>query len=494
MSGRGRGISNKPAWMTRNEAPGVGGMMDARAGGGGGPGPGPPNMMMDPYHDRGGPERFDRDRGGPPPPRGYNNNNDRGGPPPPRGGYGDRGGGGRYDDFRDRGGRDGRGGGGGDFRDHARPPSRGRDFDRRDRDFGPPPPQGGGRPDNINNNNRGGGGDRRGSGGGSNPIGTGSNTPNHKNPGTIFFRSYDEELQWVTDRRRKRLARKSKFDVEPTAEQAAADAAMIALSNPAATDFAGINAADRNFSAVPQQTRHARRLYIGQLPPNVTEEELHVFFRTAIEDAILPNSPGTDANGKLEEDPILSVYINHERRFCFLEFKSVEMTTACMDLDGIDIHGKGKVKVKRPNDYNPSMAPKASVLPQLDISRLGIVSGTVPDGPNKVFVGGLHYHLTEDQVLELLQAFGKVKAFHLVKNDPDSATSKGYCFAEYADPSVTHVAVMGLNGMDLGGGKMLTARGECGFIVFHVFPVWQVVVSIRDTTTYLAVAYLFLLP
>lgn len=66
--------------------------------------------------------------------------------------------------------------------------------------------------------------------------------------------------------------------------------------------------------------------------------------------------------------------------------------------------------------------------------------------------------MTEDQVLELLQAFGKVKAFHLVKNEPDSLTSKGYCFVEYSDPNVTPVAVMGLNGMDLGGNKILTAR------------------------------------
>ena len=60
--------------------------------------------------------------------------------------------------------------------------------------------------------------------------------------------------------------------------------------------------------------------------------------------------------------------------------------------------------------------------------------------------------------MELLQAFGKIKSFHLVKNDPDSITSKGYCFVEYADPNVTQVAVLGLNGMDLGGGKVLTAR------------------------------------
>jgi len=237
----------------------------------------------------------------------------------------------------------------------------------------------------------------------------------------------------------------------------ATDAAAMAFSNPAATDFAGIPTG-RNFDAVPQQTRHARRLYIGNLPAQVTEQDLQDFFRGAIVQALV--------HKENNEDPILSVYINHERRFCFLEFKTVEMATACLALDGIDIHGRGKVKVKRPNDYNPTMAPKVhpSAIPVLDVSRLGIVSGTVQDGPNKVFIGGLHYHLSEDQVLELLQAFGKVKSFHLVKNEPDSLTSKGYCFVEFADPNVTQVAVMGLNGMDLGGGKVLTARvaGERG--------------------------------
>ena len=55
-------------------------------------------------------------------------------------------------------------------------------------------------------------------------------------------------------------------------------------------------------------------------------------------------------------------------------------------------------------------------------------------------------------------AFGSIKAFHLVKQDADAPTSKGYCFVEYADPAATPVAVLGLNGMDLGGGKVLTAR------------------------------------
>eukprot|EP00934_Nitzschia_sp_Nitz4_P007961 Nitzschia sp. Nitz4//scaffold3_size479765//303088//305038//NITZ4_000125-RA/size479765-augustus-gene-1.608-mRNA-1//-1//CDS//3329550833//7951//frame0 len=387
MSGRGRGINNAPAWMTRG--------MDGPGADAGSNSSGPPRGDEDDFgRMQRGPTRYD-DRGPPPPPRDY-----RG--PPSRGPYG----GDRYPP--------------GDRYDDRGPPS----YDRRGPRRGPPP-------DHFRGRGRG--------------------PPPRRNYGGITFRSFEEEQDWLEDRRRKRLARKSKFDQPPTAEQLATDAAVQAMANPAATDFAGIPA-DRNFSAVPQQTRHARRLYIGNLPPNVTEQELHVFFRTAIQQALVEQAT--------EEDPILSVYINHERRFCFLEFKTVEMATACMELDGIDIHGKGKVKVKRPNDYNPTMAPKVhpSAIPSLDVSRLGIVSGTVQDGPNKVFVGGLHYHLTEDQVLELLQAFGKVKAFHLVMNELDSQMSKGYCFVEYADPATTPVAVMGLNGMDLGGGKMLTAR------------------------------------
>jgi splicing factor U2AF subunit len=217
------------------------------------------------------------------------------------------------------------------------------------------------------------------------------------------------------------------------------------MTNFAATDFSGVDPT----SNLPQQTRHARRLYVGNLPPDVTEESLHTFFRDAIATALVKG---------LDEDPILSVYINQERRFCFLEFKSVEMTSACMALDGINVMGRGKVKIKRPNDYNVAMAPLSLNLPEMDVSKLGIISPTVPDGPHKIFIGGLHYHLTEDQVLELLQAFGKVKAFHLVKQDPDANTSKGYCFVEYVDHSNTQVAVMGLNGMDLGQSKILTAR------------------------------------
>mmetsp|Transcript_953 Transcript_953/g.2050 ORF Transcript_953/g.2050 Transcript_953/m.2050 type:complete len:679 (+) Transcript_953:132-2168(+) len=422
MSGRGRGISNAPAWMTRQN----------KVGNGGNSGDGPTGLPTPPgaHQDRDAFGRAPRDGGLPGGPSGgglhrYPPYHDR------RGHYDDRRRG-SYDDRRRGPYDDRRRGGPGDWN-------------------GGPPGRRGGRRDGYRDGDR--DGSRR-----KNNVDTNNSSSSREQLGIISFRSYEEEQDWADERRRKRKARPSKFDVPPTAKQLAVEAAVNVASNPAATDFAGIPVG-RDFSAVPQQTRHARRLYIGHLPPNVHEQELHEFFRNSIDKARVKNKGVTSDKGDFP-DPILSVYINHERRFCFLEFRDVAMTTTCMALDGININGKGKVKVKRPNDYNPTMAPKVhpSSVPILDVSRLGIISSNVQDGPNKVFIGGLHYHLTETQVLELLQAFGEIKAFHLVKNEPDAVTSKGYCFVEFADPASTPVAVMGLNGMDMGGGKILTAR------------------------------------
>ena len=450
--GRGAGV-NKPAWMVAKERSegGPTGIDNGGAGGG-------DDRLSDRGSSTGG-----GDRGGD---RGDRNNS------PERDQFGR---------VRGSGSRDGRGDGssrGGDDR-NGRRDDHGGDRGRRSReDF-----RGGGgrRDDRHDRRGRDHHQDRRGGGGG----GGGGNRSG------IYFHSYEEERAWLEERRRKRRTRKSLFDVEPTPEQAAMDEARAALEKDhllrtggaaavyggggviaggGSSSYGGRDEGSRGGgrSLQPQQTRHARRLYVGNIP-DISENEVHNFFRDAIRTAVIvdsQNNPNASSHRAqyVENDPILSVYINRERRFAFLEFKTMEICTACLAFDGIDVMGRGKVKVKRPNDYNPALAPttNAATLPQLDTSRLGIVSPSVPDGPNKIFIGGLPYHLTESQVLELLGAFGTVRAFHLVKQDPTAVTSKGYCFVEYSDSNVTQIAVMGLNGMDMGGGKQLSARSAVG--------------------------------
>lgn len=212
----------------------------------------------------------------------------------------------------------------------------------------------------------------------------------------------------------------------------------------------------------PQHTRHARRIYVGGMDDNITEIEISEFFA-----ALILRATGKDKHEATKD--IVSVYINKDRHFSFVEFLTIEMASCCMQCDGIDFRG-APLKIRRPNDYNPALVPpgyeKTIVF---DFAALGIVSTNVPDGPGKIFVGGIPYHLEEDQVKELLGAFGKLKAFYLVR-DPGAALSKGYGFCEYVDHSVTDKAIAGLNELQLGDKAIAARRATPGMDTDSIDP------------------------
>ncbi|KAI8819236.1 uncharacterized protein EV422DRAFT_122272 [Fimicolochytrium jonesii] len=88
-----------------------------------------------------------------------------------------------------------------------------------------------------------------------------------------------------------------------------------------------------------------------------------------------------------------------------------------------------------------------------------VVSTDVPEGPNRIYVGELPTFLNEEPVMELLQTFGYLKAFTLIK-DNFTGVSTGVAYCEYADPTTTDVACQGLNGMEIAGGKLVVRRAD----------------------------------
>ena len=194
-------------------------------------------------------------------------------------------------------------------------------------------------------------------------------------------------------------------------------------------------------------TRQARRLYVGNIPFGVSEEEMMDFFNQQMHLSGLAQADG---------NPILACQVNLDKNFAFLEFRSIDETTQAMAFDGINFKGQS-LKLRRPHDYQPM--PGLSENPNFNVP--GVVSTVVPDSANKVFLGGLPNYLNEDQVKELLTSFGQLRAFNLVK---DSATglSKGYAFCEYVDVTITDQAIAGLNGMQLGDKKLIVQRASVG--------------------------------
>ncbi|XP_012572879.1 splicing factor U2af large subunit A-like isoform X5 [Cicer arietinum] len=215
------------------------------------------------------------------------------------------------------------------------------------------------------------------------------------------------------------------------------------------------------FSALPmmpiqamtqQATRHARRVYVGGLPPTANEQSVAIFFSQVMA-KIGGNTAGPG-------DAVVNVYINHDKKFAFVEMRSVEEASNAMALDGIIFEG-APVKVRRPTDYNPSLAATlgpSQPNPNLNLGAVGLTPGSAGglEGPDRIFVGGLPYYFTETQIRELLETFGPLRGFDLVK-DRETGNSKGYAFCVYQDLAVTDIACAALNGIKMGD-KTLTVR------------------------------------
>lgn len=138
-------------------------------------------------------------------------------------------------------------------------------------------------------------------------------------------------------------------------------------------------------------TRQARRLYVGNIPFGVTEEEMMEFFNQQMHLSGLAQAAGS---------PVLACQINLDKNFAFLEFRSIDETTQAMAFDGVNFKAQS-LKIRRPHDYQPM--PGMTDSTPIAQPVLGVISTVVPDSPHKIFIGGLPNYLNEDQVCPSIQ-------------------------------------------------------------------------------------------
>lgn len=170
-----------------------------------------------------------------------------------------------------------------------------------------------------------------------------------------------------------------------------------------------------NAALKPSNSRQAKRLLVHNLPPTISEETLVGFFNLQL----------NGLNVVEGSDPCISAQISKDRSFALLEFKQPSDATVALAFDGItmeDTQMSGTtvsdttgLTIRRPKDY---IAPAVSDdTPQ----EPGVISNVVVDTQNKICITNIPQNLTEEQVQELLVAFGELKTFVLVK---DSSTDE----------------------------------------------------------------------
>ncbi|KAH8602517.1 hypothetical protein B0O99DRAFT_360 [Bisporella sp. PMI_857] len=214
-----------------------------------------------------------------------------------------------------------------------------------------------------------------------------------------------------------------------------------------------------NAALKPSNSRQAKRLLVHNLPPSISEEAIVNFFNLQL----------NGLNVIEGSDPCISAQISKDKSFALLEFKAPSDATVALAYTGISMDDNDHMvtgnsssngsasglSISRPKDYIvPAITEETPYEP-------GVVSNVVVDTPNKISISNIPLYLTEEQVTELLVAFGELKTFVLVK-DNGTEESRGVAFCEYVDASVTDIAVEGLNGMELGDKHLKVQKASVG--------------------------------
>ncbi|OCK75063.1 hypothetical protein K432DRAFT_386427 [Lepidopterella palustris CBS 459.81] len=209
----------------------------------------------------------------------------------------------------------------------------------------------------------------------------------------------------------------------------------------------------------PSNSRQAKRLLAYNLPVTATDDSLVDFFNLQL----------NGLNVVQGQDPCVSAHVAKDRAFALLEFKTAEDATVALAMDGISMEDNDNMETSN-GLHNGDQAglsirrPKDYIVPTLGEDteyEEGVISSVVKDTANKISVSHIPTYLTEEQVTELLVAFGELKAFVLVK-DAGTEQSRGIAFCEYVEPHVTDIAVEGLNGMELGDDHLKVQRASIG--------------------------------
>nr|CAG4646177.1 EOG090X04AR [Macrothrix elegans] len=185
--------------------------------------------------------------------------------------------------------------------------------------------------------------------------------------------------------------------------------------------------------ALPELTveeRDARTVFCMQLSQRVRPRDLEEFF---------------SAVGKVRDVRLITC--NKTRRFkglCYVEFADPESVPLAIALTGQRLLGV-------PIVVQPTQAEKnrlaGSNLPALSTFGKG------QNGPMRLYVGSLHFNITEDMLKSIFEPFGKIEHMQLM-TDTESGRSKGYGFITFRNAEDAKKAMEQLNGFELAGRPM----------------------------------------
>ncbi|KAL3860328.1 hypothetical protein ACJMK2_010467 [Sinanodonta woodiana] len=181
--------------------------------------------------------------------------------------------------------------------------------------------------------------------------------------------------------------------------------------------------------AAPELTpeeRDARTVFCMQLSARIRPRDLEEFFSSV---------------GKVRDVRLITD--NKTRRskgIAYIEFQDTESVPLAMGLNNQKLLGV-------PIIIQPSQAEKNRMSNPTTLVTKGNT------GPMRLYVGSLHFNITEDMLRGIFEPFGKVEDIKLIR-DHETGRSQGYGFITFQNAEDAKKALEQLNGFELAGRPM----------------------------------------
>ncbi|XP_053693587.1 RNA-binding protein 39 [Sabethes cyaneus] len=175
------------------------------------------------------------------------------------------------------------------------------------------------------------------------------------------------------------------------------------------------------------EERDARTVFCMQLSQRIRARDLEEFFSSV---------------GKVRDVRLITC--NKTRRFkgiAYIEFKDPESVALALGLSGQRLLGI-PISVQHTQAEKNRLANSPPVPPP-----------KVTAGPMRLYVGSLHFNITEDMLRGIFEPFGKIDHIQLIM-DSDTGRSKGYGFITFHNADDAKKALEQLNGFELAGRPM----------------------------------------
>ncbi|XP_064467269.1 RNA-binding protein 39-like isoform X2 [Ornithodoros turicata] len=174
------------------------------------------------------------------------------------------------------------------------------------------------------------------------------------------------------------------------------------------------------------EERDMRTVFCMQLSQRIRARDLEEFFSSV---------------GKVRD--VRMIMDNKTRRskgIAYVEFQDVDSVPLAMGLSGQKLYGV-------PIIVQPTQAERNRAAANATTLQRGTV------GPMRLYVGSLHFNITEEMLRGIFEPFGKIDKIELIR-DMETNRSKGYGFITFHDAEDAKKALEQLNGFELAGRPM----------------------------------------